>query len=344
MSTVRYTKSSDGTALAWTKGGQGPVVVKASNWLTHLEYDLESPIWSHWIKFLEQRFTTVRYDERGCGLSDRRAKNLTLDHWVADLEAVVEASNVEKPFYLLGISQGAATSIAYAIKNPEDVAGLILVGGYARGSNHRGPLAAELYSTVINVFKLGWQQNNPAFQDVFTSRFIPDAPADQRRWFTDLCQATVSPETGAELLMARAEVNVEDMLSKVTVPTWIFHTRDDQVIPFEEGQILAQGIPNAQFKSLDGKNHIIQEAEPAWKNFCQEILGLIEQKDRPSLEGLTGRELQILKGICNAQSNKEIARDLDVSEKTVRNHISNLFSKLGVGNRQQALKRFGQVM
>lgn len=343
MRSVRYTTSKDGTSLAWSKSGNGPPMVKAANWLTHLGYDLESPIWSHWIEFLENHFTLIRYDERGCGLSDKRVKNLTMDHWVDDLEAVIDASGVDGHFYLLGVSQGAATSIAYSLRRPHGLAGLILVGGYARGSNHRGPGAAELYKAVIDVFRLGWENDNPAFQDVFTSRFLPDASPGQRAWFTDLCRKTVLPETGADLLMARADVNVESQLASVSVPTRVIHSRDDQVIPFEEGQLLAQNIAGASLSVLEGKNHIIQRDEPSWPEFRDILLEFSSSSRSVEIDGLTNRELDVFRLICQALSGKEIAVELQMSEKTVRNHTSNIYAKLNVQNRQQAIREFGHL-
>ncbi len=341
MRAVRYTTSKDGTSLAWCMTGSGPPLVKAANWLTNLEYDLRSPVWSHWIEFLESNFSTVRYDERGCGLSDRRIKNLKIEHWVEDLHAVIEASEIEKPFFLLGISQGSAASIAYSVLYPENVAGLVLVGGYARGSNHRDERSAELYKAVVDVFRLGWEEDNPVFQDVFTSRFIPEAPREQRRWYTELCQNTLSPDTGANLLMARADVNIEHLLAQVTVPTLVVHAQDDQVVPFGEGQLLAQHIPGARMAIAAGKNHIFQSDEPAWRVFCEALLDFTDAGSPVSLEQLTDREREVLRGICMAKSNKEIARELEVSEKTIRNHTSNLFAKLQLENRQHAIRDFG---
>jgi len=343
MRKVRYTTSKDGTSIAWSMSGSGPLLVKAANWLTHLGYDYESPIWSHWIELLENHFTLVRYDERGCGLSDKRAKNMTMEHWVEDLEAVIDASGIDEPFYLLGISQGAASSIAYSIKHPSKLAGMILVGGYARGSNHRGADAAALYKTVVDVFRLGWEHNNPAFHDLFTSRFLPEATAEQRSWFTDLCKKSVLPETGAELLSARAEVNVEYLLASVAVPTQIIHSKGDQVIPFEEGQLLAQKIPGATLSVLEGNNHIVQRDEPAWVQLKSDLLDFASTSPSTQLDELTSREMDVLKCICQALSSKEIARELQMNEKTVRNHTSRIYSKLGVQNRLHAIREFGHL-
>lgn len=344
MQTVRFTTSDDGTSLAWARSGAGIPLVKPANWLTHLEFDRQSPVWAHWIEFFETHFDFVRFDERGCGLSDRKVRNLSIDYWVQDLEAVIKAAEISEPFILLGISQGAATAIEYAAQHPDRVKALVLYGGYARGSNRRDdPATAEVYKTIVDVFRLGWDQNNPAFQDVFTSRFIPGGSQEHRRWYTELCQKVLSPENGAELLMARAEVDVESSLAKVTVPTLVIHARNDNVVPSDEGLLLAKGIPDSQLKILDGRNHILQKEEPAWRMFKAALLEFTLDHQEQTLDELTKREREVLRGICRAESNKQIALNLGVSEKTVRNHASHLFAKLGLESRQQAIRDFGRM-
>lgn len=330
--------------MAWTRSGKGPALVKSSNWLTHLDYDRESPVWSHWVQFLETHFSFLRYDERGCGLSDKKVGELTIDHWCADLEAVIAAAAPPEPFFLLGVSQGAATAIAYAARHPEKIAGLILHGGYARGNNQRGdPKAAALYKAVIEVFRNGWDTDNPAFQEIYAARFIPDGTAEQRRWFTDLCERTLSPDSGAQLLMSRVNTNVEALLDKIAVPTLVLHVNRDAVTPLDEGRLLAKRIPGAQFVELDSRNHILQSNEPAWDRFKDSVLEFAFGQRKTSLPDLTNRELDVLRGICRAESNKEIANRLGMSEKTVRNHATNIFSKLGLENRHQAILKLGHL-
>lgn len=337
---VRFARSSDGTALAWTRSGQGLPLVKAANWLTHLEYDRASPVWSHWTAFLENKFDYLRYDERGCGLSDRNLGDLNFECWVDDLSAVIEAADLPKPFVLLGVSQGAATAIKYACAHSEKVSHLVLYGGYARGPNHRGD--KEKYRAVIDIFRHGWGENNPAFQEVFTSRFIPDGGAKQRQWYNELCQKTLSPATGAELLAARADVNIADLLGQVRVPTLIIHARGDAVVPLSEGEFLAREISGAELVVLEGRNHILQADEDGWPVFCRLVEDFTGQSSPGELEQLTAREMEILRLICMAKSNKQIARDLDLSEKTIRNHASNLFLKVGLHSRQEIMLRFSR--
>jgi pimeloyl-ACP methyl ester carboxylesterase/DNA-binding CsgD family transcriptional regulator len=329
--------------LAWAEAGKGPVLIKAANWLTHLDYEWESPVWRHWIRFFSDHFRFVRYDERGCGMTDWNVGDLSFERWAQDLEAVVAAADVREPFALLGISQGAAPCLAYAVKYPERVSQLVLYGGYARGTFRRGdPDKERLYRALIDLTRLGWGKDNPAFRQIFTSRFIPEATDEQVGWFNDLCRKTTSPEIAARLLETRATIDVSDLLGKVRAPTLVLHSRDDDVVPISEGHILAAGIPGAQFIELDSKNHILLETEPAWERFCDEVLDFMGLKgssggEDPAFASLSPREREVLMLITEGLGNAEIAERLSISEKTVRNHVSHLFDKLGVWTRAQAM-------
>ena len=339
---IRYLRTPDGVQLAWAEAGAGPLLIKAANWMTHLEYEWESPVWRHWIRFFSEHFRFVRHDERGCGMTDWNVGDLSFARWVEDLEAVVAAVNPPEPFALLGISQGAATCIAYAVKHPERVSRLVLYGGYARGTYRRGdPDKEQLYRALIDMTRLGWGKDNPAFRQVFTSRFIPGATDEQVGWFNDLCRKTTSPEIAARLLETRATIDVLDLLERVQAPTLILHSRDDDVIPIAEGHILAAGIPGAQFVELDSKNHIILDSEPAWERFCAEVLDFMDVRESggedPAFDSLTAREREVLALITEGLGNAQIGERLSISEKTVRNHVSNIFDKLGVWTRAQAM-------
>jgi pimeloyl-ACP methyl ester carboxylesterase/DNA-binding CsgD family transcriptional regulator len=340
---IRYLRTADGVQLAWAEAGTGPTLIKAANWMTHLEYEWESPVWRHWMRFFSDHFRFVRHDERGCGMTDWKVGDLSFARWVEDLEAVVAAADVRESFALLGISQGAATCLAYAVKHPERVSKLVLYGAYARGTYRRGdPDKVRLYRALIDMTRLGWGKDNPAYRQVFTSRFIPGATDEQVGWFNELCRKTTSPEIAARLLETRATIDVVDLLGKVQVPTLVLHSRDDDVIPIAEGHILAAGIPGAQFVELDSRNHILLETEPAWKRFCAEVLDFMQVKDTsggddPAFESLTAREREVLALITEGLGNAEIAERLSISEKTVRNHVSNVFDKLGVWTRAQAM-------
>jgi len=337
---IRYVRSTDGTRLAWADAGRGPVIVKAANWLTHLEYDLESPVWRHWLEFFSDHFRLIRYDERGSGMSDWDV-DLSFDRWMDDFERVVEAADLRDPFTLLGVSQGAAVSIAYAVKHPERVSRLILYGGYARGWARRGhPAGQREYEAIVELVRAGWGRSNPAFRQVFTSRFIPRGSDEQIEWFNELCRKTTTPETAATLLNVRATIDVLPLLSQVRTPTLVIHARNDAVTPIHEGRILAEGIPGAEFVELESENHILLRDEPAWSRFRDTILefmGSAALRSDDVFGSLSPREREVLALLAEGLGNAQVAARLSISEKTVRNHVSRLFDKLGVWTRAQAI-------
>lgn len=338
---IRYVTAADGVRLAWAESGMGPVVVKAANWLTHLEYEWQSPVWKHWLHFFSAQFRLVRYDERGCGMSGWNDSALGMERWTCDLESVIEAARPDRPVTLLGISQGSGACIAYALRHPERVARLILYGGYAHGAYLRGtPESQATYRAMIELARAAWGSDNPSFRQVFTSRFIPGGSAEQLQWFNDVCLKTTTGEVAARLLDARAGMDIEPLLGQLRVPTLVLHAREDAVVPVTEGRLLASSIPGAEFVELDSRNHILLEAEPAWARFQDAVLDWTREGrgGGPGLfEALSAREREVLALMGDGLSNAEIAARLSISDKTVRNHASNIFDKLGVWSRAQAI-------
>ena len=336
---IRFLRTRDGIQLAWAEAGSGPLLVKAANWLSHLEYEWESPVWRHWIRFFAEHFRFIRYDERGCGLTDCKLGELTLEQWIDDLEAVVGAAAPSEPFALLGISHGTAACIGYAVRHPERVSRMILYGGYAVGYNHRSPEAGREYRAIVDLLKVAWGKENPAFRQVFTSRFIPEGTPEQLAWFNELCRKTVSVENAGALLESRAAVNVSDLLGQVRAPTLVIHARDDNVVTVREGRRIAAAIPDAQFVEVESKNHILLENEPAWTRFQEVVLDFlgVGAAEHTAFASLSAREREILALITDGLANAQIGERLAISEKTVRNHISNIFDKLGVWTRAQAI-------
>jgi pimeloyl-ACP methyl ester carboxylesterase len=267
---IRFCTAPDGVQLAYSMIGQGPPLMKTGNWMTHLEYDLESPIWRHLYRELLKDHTLVRYDARGNGLSDRTVDEISFDAFVSDLEAVVDASGITR-FALFGISQGCAVSIAYAVRHPERVSHLILYGGYALGWNKRARSAAqkEEDTALLTLMRLGWGKENPAFRQLFTSQFMPGGTKEQADWFNELERITVSGDVAARMFEATGETDVTALLPQVRVPTLVLHARDDARVPFEAGRRMAAGIPGARFVTLQGQNHLFLETEPAFSQFLE---------------------------------------------------------------------------
>ncbi len=266
---IRFCRAPDGAQLAYSTVGQGPPLVKTGNWMTHLEFDLESPIWRHLYRELAKDHALVRYDARGNGLSDRSVDNISFDAFVWDLETVVDAAGVER-FALFGISQGCAISIVYAVRHPERVSHLILYGGYAVGRNKRGTGAEkEENDAMATLMRLGWGQTNPAFRQLFTSRFVPGGTKEQAEWFNELQRITVSPEMAVRIFNANGDSDVTALLPQVRVPTLVMHARDDAQVPFDAGRRMAAGIPGARFVPLQGQNHLFLETEPAFGQFLE---------------------------------------------------------------------------
>ena len=274
---IHFCTTSDGVRIAYAEVGQGPPLVKAGNWLNHLEFDWQSPVWSPFLHAIAADHRLVRYDARGNGLSDWEVDDISLDAFVRDLESVVEATGIER-FALLGISQGCAVSITYAVRHPERVSHLVLYGSFARGRRKRGsPQAIEQSEAVVTLMRQGWGQENPAFRQLFTSLFIPGGTTEQMQWFNDLQRMTTSPENAVRLRQFVDEIDIVDLLPRIKVPTLVLHCRNDAVHPFEEGRRIAAGIPGARFVALEGQNHLVLEGDPGWSRLLDEISNFLRQ-------------------------------------------------------------------
>lgn len=337
---IRFCTSYDGVRIAYATSGKGPPLVKAANWLSHLEFDWESPVWSHLMHEFSRDRTFLRYDERGCGLSDWDVADLSFESWVRDLETVVDAAGLER-FPLLGISQGASIAVAYAVRHPARVSHLILHGGYARGRLKRAatPAMREEAETMNKLAELGWGQQNPAFRQFFTTQFIPDGTAEQHHWFNELERVSTSPQNAARFMREFNEIDVVDLLPKVTCPTIVFHSTRDVRVPFEEGRLIAGLIPDARFVPIESNNHLLLQSESGWERFVDELRTFLPQAvdTNPIFATLTPRERELIELIAQGRDNAQIAAHFDLREKTVRNHITNIFAKLEVENRAQAI-------
>jgi DNA-binding winged helix-turn-helix (wHTH) protein/pimeloyl-ACP methyl ester carboxylesterase len=268
---ISFCKTPDGVNLALAAVGSGPPLVKIANWLTHLEYDWESPIWSPLLQFLAERWRLIRYDGRGNGLADRDVADISFDAFVRDLDTVVEAVQLKQAAFL-GISQGAAVAIAYAVRHPERVSKLILYGGYATGRNKRGsPAEADMAKAFLAIMRHGWGDEHSAFMRAFSSVFLPNGSPHQIKWLVDLQRITTSAENAVRIRNACDNIDVTGLLPKVQVPTLVIHCRHDNVASIDQGLLMARSIPHAKLVTLEGENHVVLAHEPAWPRLIAEI-------------------------------------------------------------------------
>jgi pimeloyl-ACP methyl ester carboxylesterase/DNA-binding CsgD family transcriptional regulator len=339
---IRFCTAPDGVRIAYATSGKGPALVRAPHWLTHLEFDWRSPVHRPWLEAMSKTHTVVRFDPRGCGLSEREVGDISFEAWVRDLETVVDAAGLER-FVLFGASQGGPIAVAYAVRHPERVEKLVLHGAYSRGrlARARTPQDEEEAETFVHLARVGWGTDNAAFRRVFASLFLPEATPEQERWFDDLQRVSSDGETVARMLNMLHRIDVRSLAPQVKVPTLVIHSRGDLRIPFEEGRLFASLIPGAQLVPLETRNHMLLPSDPAFPAFfaaLREFLGAAEPAE-PSAGVLTGREREILELIAQGLANDAISRRLGISPNTLRNHITNIFDKLGAATRAEAIVR-----
>jgi pimeloyl-ACP methyl ester carboxylesterase/DNA-binding CsgD family transcriptional regulator len=340
---IRFCTSHDGTRIAYAVTGEGPPLVKAPHWLTHLEYEYESPIWKPWIGDLSREHRLVRMDERGCGLSDWDVASLNFDDFVRDLEAVVDAAGIEGPFALFGHSQGGAIAIEYAARHPERVSHLVLLGTYMRGARHRGlpPERLAEFEALAQLVAAGWGREDATYRQMFALQFAPHGTPEQIHSMSELQRRASSAENATRTVRSFYEIDVSASAPRVACPTLVIHARGDRRVPFEEGRLVASAIPGARFLMLESESHILLPPDPAYARFFEELRAFLPQAQgrgaARAFATLTAREAEILEGIARGHDNARIASDLGLSEKTVRNNVSHIFDKLGVATRAQAI-------
>ena len=277
---VSFTTSFDETRIAFAIAGNGPPLVKVANYMGHVEYDWDSPVWAHWLEELTRTHTLIYYDERGSGLSDWNAEDVSFEAWGRDLEAVVDAAGLQR-FPLFAMSQAGAVAVAYAARHPDKVTRLIVHGAYARGWLKRDLTEEQIEEErlMISLMRVGWGRDNPAFRQVFAMQLFPDASAEQLHALEEQMRLSVSPKNAVRLESEMHHIDVRDLAPQITVPTLVLHSREDEAVPFEEGRLLASLIPKAQFVALESKNHLLTEQEAAWPKFVAAVRGFLGEED-----------------------------------------------------------------
>lgn len=340
---IRFCTSRDGTRIAYATCGSGPPLVWVQHWVHHLDLDWEHPVWRPWLSFLSRRYTVVRYDWRGCGLSDHDGLEYSTDRYGDDLAAVIAAAGLERAALFGMAGSGSAAAIFYAGSHPARISRLIVSGGQAYGRLARNPTPAKIEESKarLKVYELGWSRENPAYGQFFTALHIPDGTTEQMRAYDELLRRTTSPDNAVRLVRSFQEMDIEKSISSVQCPTLVLHSRGDCITPFEDGRRIATLLPDARFVPLESRNHILLESEPAWLQLVAAVEdflpGVTPQAGHLPLDELTAREREILEAVAQGLNNDGIAERLKISEKTVRNHVSTIMSKLGVNNRPQAI-------
>ncbi len=350
---IRFCTAADGAQLAYALSGDGPPLVMSATWLTHLEHQWRSLVWRPWLEAFSPGHTLLRYDSRGCGLSDRNAGSLSFESSVRDFERVVEAAGFTE-FPLLATCQGGPIAIEYAARHPERVSHLILYGTYARGRLRwtESPEEVEKGRLLLDLTRLGWGRENQPLLQVWSAHFQPGGTIEHLRSWSEQMQAATSAETAVELLRITWSVDVTASAQKIKCPVLVVHPERDVVVPIEEGRALAGLIPDCRFVQLDSDNHMPLADEPSWPRLVAELKKFLNEpvpariaaadvrkRDQLPLDALTPRERLVLEGVAAGRTNAEIASSLGLSEKTVRNHITRVFDKISVEHRYEAIVR-----
>ena len=359
---IRYCTSFDGTRIAYATLGDRSnfPLVRVATWLTHLEFDFESPIWRPWLKELGRNFFLVRYDPRGCGLSDWNTKEISFSAWVRDLEEVVNAVGLDR-FVLLGLSQGGPIGIEYSLYHPDKVKQLILWDAFSVGWIKRGQVSEEERNALLTLTREGWGRNSPAYRSILTNLFIPDANKEQLRWFNELQRKSMSGESAVRYLIEVGNIDITKRLPEISVPTLVLHARGDSLIPYEEGRLLAATIPKARLVTLESRNHIILEREASWsrsfyeiRNFCgipETISSSVSGKSTATTSEIAklGKvvntsELQEAVSLLRAMSVVSLSRYRIVGnyfrfEEDVRNGLKDVRQRILAAFESSALKR-----
>ncbi|MFN0139526.1 MAG: alpha/beta fold hydrolase [Pyrinomonadaceae bacterium] len=313
---IKFCTTTDSVRIAYSSVGNGPPFVKAANWMNHLEYDWQSPVWSHLLHEFASDHQLIRYDERGTGLSDRDVEDLSLDAFVDDLSAVIDAVGVER-FPLFGISQGGPVAVAYANRHPEKVSHLILLGSFVTGWKKAklSPDDLEKRQAQVTLIKQGWNSKNPAIRQLWTTLCIPEANPEEARSFNDLQQASVSPDNAARIFEAIGDLDVNELLPKLNVPTLVLHSRGDALVPFEEGRRLASLIPNSRFVTLESNNHLLLQHEAAWPVFVTEVRKFLGREKPAEARGTTTRLFRTCPTCSRTYADAEMIYCLDDGTK-----------------------------
>jgi pimeloyl-ACP methyl ester carboxylesterase/DNA-binding CsgD family transcriptional regulator len=346
---VRFCRSADGVTIAYAVHGSGPPLVIDACWLSHLQYDWESPVWRHYLSELGKIATVYRFDERGHGLSDREVFDHGLELRVADLEAVVRHAGLTR-FSVLAMAQGGPVTVEYAVRHPEQIGRLVFYGSHPGPRVFSSPEDEAMDDTLNQLIKVGWERPTPEFRRVFTYQMIPGATQEQMGWLDELQRRAVTADVAVAARQQRGQADVTGLLSAVEAPTLVIHSIRDRMSDFACARFLASHIPGARLVGLDSDNHIVLENEPAWPVLLREVTEFLAQDGAALATGrdlrslLSTRELQVLELAAHGRDNAEIADDLTLSVRTVERHFQNIYDKLGLRGKSARTGAVAQLM
>lgn len=337
---IRFARSADGVGIAYAVHGSGPPLLAHKSWLSHVQFDWQSPLWRHHLEELGRIATVIRYDERGYGLSDRDVTDLSLGARVADLEAVADDAGLER-FALLAMAQGGPVAIEYAARHPGRLTRLILYGSFAGDRLATAPEDVELYEAMGAMIRAGWSRPTAEFRRVFTSLMIPGGTEEQMRWTDEMQRLAVDPETAMRARAHRLVTDASARLGELDLPTLVLHSRGDRAQPHQRGRDLAARIRGARLVTLESVNHVVLADEPAWPVLLREVTEFLapDRASAPSTAAddvastLSPRELDVLRLAAEGRDNDAIAAELVISVRTVERHLQNAYAKLGLQGR-----------
>jgi pimeloyl-ACP methyl ester carboxylesterase/DNA-binding CsgD family transcriptional regulator len=346
---VRFCRAPDGARIAYAVHGDGPPLLISTCWLSHLQFDWESPVWRHFLVDLGKFATVIRFDERGHGLSDWDVTDHSLEARIGDLEAVADAAGFDR-FALMAMAQGGPVAISYAARHPERLSRLLFYGSYSGATRGLASDQSEMEDTFGQLIKVGWARPDSTFRRVFTSLMIPGASEEQMRWLDDLQRVAVSASTAYSSRQQRFTADADALLPALDLPTLILHSVGDRMNSFEYGRHLAASIENALLVALESDNHIVLEHESAWPVFVDEVRRFMEPDGQPSSSGerlddlLSLRELEVLRLVAAGRDNIEIAEELNLSTRTVERHLQNVYGKLGLQGRSARIAAAARLL
>ncbi len=323
MPRIRYCSTPAGR-VAYSASGAGPALLVDSGWITDLRGQLELYSFGAFVERLAERFTVIRFDKPGCGLSDRNGIDLSFDGQVAAALAVADVVGAGR-LRLFGASQGGQLAAAIAARYPDRVEALALYGMCASGSD----LApAEVRKSVVALVRAHWGLGLKAL----AGAFVTDPTAEDLAGFTKFQRASASAAVAARLLEVYYETDIRDLLPQIRARTAVLHREADRGTPFELGREVAALIPDATLIPLPGSSHLFYHGD--WLAVAEVVLDFLAERAGGEPR-LTPRELQVAELVAEGLTNQAIASRLSVAPRTAEAHVENIRRKLQVRSRAQ---------